>query len=58
MDKILIYTRRLAYALRARGFEILATVPDTNKPYFDNYIFQDTEELRAAIKEIIAITKQ
>lgn len=56
-DNYVVYTRRLAYELRCRGFKIVDYVPDRNKPYFDNYLFKDTPELRAAIAEINAERK-
>lgn len=48
MRKI-IYTKKLALALRKQGFKIIDVVPDENKPQFDNYIFEETPELLEAI---------
>ena len=51
-----IYTRRLAVELRRRGFNILATEPNPNKPEFDVYLFEDTSELQRALSDINNIT--
>lgn len=52
MATYIIYTKRLAFELRKRGFKIIATGINENHPQFDTYIFEDTAELRAAITEI------
>lgn len=49
-----VYTRKLAYELRKQGFKIIEVVPDVHKPYFDNYIFEDTAELQIAIANILS----
>lgn len=49
---ITIYTRRIAYELRLRGFDIVKVVPDKVRPQFDNFLFEDSDEIRAAIEEI------
>lgn len=54
MKTMVVYTKKLAYALRVRGFKIIETIPDMHKPQFDNYVFEDTVELRKAIAEILA----
>lgn len=51
-NTVLIYTRRVAYELRMRGFNIVKVVPDRVKPQFDNFVFEDSPELRAALEEI------
>ena len=38
----IIYTKRMAYELRKLGFKIIEVIPDKNKPYFDNYVFEDS----------------
>lgn len=54
MNTKTIYTNKMAYELRKRGFKILEVIPDANKPQFDNYVFEDTEALHKAIDEIMA----
>lgn len=49
---ITVYTRRIAYELRLRGFDIVRVVPDKVRPQFDNFVFEDSDEIRAAIEEI------
>lgn len=51
-----IYTRRLAAQLRAKGFELLGIDKDYKHPGYDNFLFEDTPELRKAIQEITAKT--
>ena len=50
---IKVYTRRLALTLQDMGFEVVKVVPDEKKPWYDNYLFKDTDEIRAAIKKIL-----
>lgn len=45
--EIVIYTRKLAYELRKKGFKILRTDINKNFPQYNTYIFEDTPELRA-----------
>lgn len=52
MEEKIIYTRKMAYELRKLGFKILYTVPDERKPYFDNYIFENTLELQEAMRQL------
>ena len=47
-----IFNRRLALALRKKGFDIVKTEPNFYKPEFDVYIFNDSEELQSALTEI------
>lgn len=49
---ITVYTRRMAYELRLLGFDIVKVVPDKVRPQFDNFLFEDSDEIRAAIEEI------
>lgn len=49
-----VYTRKLAYELRLKGFDIVGIVPDRSKPYFDNYLFMNTPEFQKAFKELTA----
>ena len=46
-----VYTRRLAAILRAQGFKLLGIDPDYKHPGYDNFLFEDTPELREAIRK-------
>ena len=52
MKEKIIFTKKMAYELRKRGFKILRTEPDINRPEFDNYVFEDSDELQKAMAEI------
>lgn len=47
-----IYTKKLAYELRKRGYTILRTVPNEEKPQYDNYIFKASAGIDEAIAEL------
>lgn len=47
-----IYTKSVALELRRRGFKIIRTEPNENKPEFDVYIFKDTPRFKAALTDI------
>ena len=47
-----IFNRRLALALRNKGFSIIKTEPNFYKPEFDVYIFENSVELQSALTEI------
>ena len=47
-----IFNRRVALALRKKGFKIVKTEPNFYKPEFDVYIFEDSGELQSALTEI------
>ena len=47
-----IYTKSVALELRKRGFRIIRTEPNENKPEFDVYIFEETENFKAALTDI------
>lgn len=47
-----IFNRRLALALRERGFDIIKTEPNFYKPEFNVYIFKNSYELQSALTEI------
>lgn len=49
-----IYTKKLAYELRERGFKIERTGINRNHPQFDTYIFRNSEKLQDAIHDIVA----
>ena len=47
-----IYTRRVAAALRELGFSIVKVGVNPNKPEFDCYFFEDTKEFQQALTEL------
>ena len=47
-----IYTKSVALELRKRGFKIIGTEPNINKPEFDVYIFEDTQRFKEALTDI------
>ena len=48
----IIYTRRVAAALRELGFSIVKVGVNPNKPEFDCYFFEDTKEFQQALTEL------
>ena len=47
-----VYTRRLAAQLRAKGFELIGIDKDYKHPGYDNYLFEDSPELREEIENL------
>ena len=47
-----VYTRRLAALLRAEGFKLLGIDIDYKHKGYDNYLFEDSPELRAAVERL------
>lgn len=52
MNEYTIYTKWVAYELRKRGFQIIRTDINPNKPQFSCWIFPKSKELLAALTEI------
>ena len=52
MNERVIYTRKMAYELRKLGFKIIRVIPDKKKPYFDNYVSEDSSELQEAMRKL------
>ena len=52
MKEYTIYTARIAYELRKRGFLIIRTDINPHKPQFDCWVFEDTPKLHKALTEI------
>ena len=48
-----IYTKKMAVYLRERGFKILGTEVNPNKPEFDVYLFENTPDFEAAMLEYV-----
>lgn len=47
-----VFTTKIANALCKRGFRVVGTAINNQKPWLNVFLFEDTEELRAAIKEL------
>ncbi len=47
-----IFTKRIAHELCRRGFRIIKTEINNEKPWMYVYIFKDSEELKAALTEL------
>ena len=47
-----IFTKKLAYELRARGCKLLATEVNIYKPQYDVYIFEETEYFKKCLTEL------
>lgn len=55
MDKTFkVFTKKLANQLHKEGFKIIGTEINNEKPWFYVYCFENTEELREAVKRITA----
>ena len=46
----IIYNKKMALYLREKGFRIINTSPNRNKPFFDVYFFEDNESLQKEIQ--------
>lgn len=49
-----IYTQKVANQLESRGFKVIKIVPNRKNPRYVVYYFEDTVELRAALRAILA----
>ena len=47
-----IYTKWLAAALRNEGFDIIKIGANPNKPEFDCYFFEDTDDFQKALSKV------
>ena len=52
MQEKIIYTSWVAAELKRRGFPIIRVEVNPNKPQFDCYVFEATENLFKALTEI------
>ena len=46
----IVYNKKMALYLREKGFRIINTAPNMNKPFFDVYFFEDNENLQKEIQ--------
>lgn len=47
-----VFTLRLAKLLCDEGYKIVGTAPNSQKPWLNIYLFEDSSELRAAISRL------
>ena len=52
MKEKIIYTTWVACELRKQGFPIVRVEPNPNKPQFDCWVFEATDEMIAAFTKI------
>ena len=53
-----VYTKWLAYELRKKGFRLIKTDINKNFPQFICWVFEDSQELQTAIKQLTQEKKQ
>ena len=46
----IVYNKKMSLYLREKGFRIINTAPNRNKPFFDVYFFEDNENLQKEIQ--------
>ena len=46
-----IYTKKLAYELRVKGFKFIRTEVNENHPQFLVYVFENSNELQEALTQ-------
>ena len=46
----IVYNKKMTLYLREKGFRIINTAPNRNKPFFDVYFFEDNENLQKEIQ--------
>ena len=51
MKPFMVYTKKIANALCQRGFQVIGTDINNEKPWLYVYLFEDTPELRQALAE-------
>lgn len=49
-----IFTQKVANKLESRGFKVEKIVPNKRNPRYKVFYFEDTVELRNALREILA----
>lgn len=49
MEGYKIFSLRLARVLCDQGFKMIGTVPNAHKPWYDVYVFEDSDALRQAV---------
>ena len=46
----IVYNKKMALYLREKGFRIINTAPNRNKPFFFFFFFEDNENLQKEIQ--------
>lgn len=57
MKEITIYTVKLTRYLQSLGFNFIKTIPDVKRKDFVNWVFEDTPEIEAAVKQYLRTNK-
>lgn len=52
-----IFMQRIANKLESKGFRVIKIAPNRKHPQYKVYYFEDTVELRAALREILSDNK-
>lgn len=52
MAEKIIYSKWVAYELRKKGFPIVRTEINPNKPQFDCWVFEETAEMLEALTRL------
>lgn len=47
-----VFTLKLARLLCEKGFIVIGTLPNAQKPWLNVYLFEDSAELREAVKQM------
>ena len=47
-----IFTLKMARALIDQGYKVVETLPNKEKPWLNVYCFEDSRELRSAVKQL------
>lgn len=47
-----VFTTKVANALCKKGYRVVGTAINNQKPWLNVFLFEDTPELRAAIQEL------
>lgn len=47
-----IFTLKLARELCEKGFKIVGTIPNIQKPWLNVYLFEDSSELRQCVERL------
>ena len=53
-----VFTKELANALCKKGFRVVGTDINNQKPWLNIFLFDDTEQLRAAVSEEVNKIRQ
>lgn len=57
-NEVTIYSLQLARFLTKKGFKFKRIMPDLYHENFNNWVFDNSEELQKAFEEYLALTKK